>query len=109
MNWTLELTEQALRDLKRLKEPARGHAVKAMRKVAQNPLPASEGGYGKPLGNRNSASLTGYMKIKLRGDGIRIVYRLECVEGKMVVIVIEVRDDDYVYEEAARRIRNGLA
>ncbi len=42
---------------------------------------------------------------KARKDGVRIVYRLARIEETMVIIVVGVRDGDYVYEEAARRIR----
>lgn len=49
-------------------------------------------------------NLTGLLKIKLRGDGIRVVYRLERRERAMTIIVVGIRDDDAVYGEAAKRI-----
>lgn len=71
-------------------------------------MTASEGGYGKPLGHRRDGNLTGYLKIKLRGDGLRVVYRLERAGRVMTVVVVSVRDDDAVYREAARRIGTGI-
>lgn len=76
----------------------------ALEKVSTNPLPVTEGGYGKPLGNKRRHNLTGLFKVKLRGDGIRIVYRLERAEHEMTIIVVSVRGDNAVYEEAAKRI-----
>ena len=102
--WVDEYTKDALRDLERLGEPRRTRAKKAIAKVLRNPLPMSEGGYGKPLGNKRGANLTGLYKIKLRGDGIRVVYALERRAHLMIVIVISVRGDDEVYRQASRRI-----
>ena len=39
-------------------------------------IPANEGGYGKPLGNKHGNGLTSLCKIKLRKEGIRVVYAL---------------------------------
>lgn len=79
--------------------------VKAIDKVSANPLPQAEGGYGKPLGNHNKANLTGYMKIKLKDLGLRVVYGLVRENNVMKIIVISVRADEEVYLEAASRIR----
>lgn len=65
-----------LKDLKRLDGSQRKHVFKAIERIRTNPLPQNEGGFGKPLGNKAGTDLTGFMKIKLRGSGIRIVYRL---------------------------------
>ena len=105
MPWRDEYTAEAKADLERLGEPRTTRVKKAIAKVLRNPLPFREGGYGKPLGNRNDNNPTGLLKVKLRGDGIRIVYRLERSEHAMRIIVISVRDDSAVYKEAARRIR----
>lgn len=75
--------------------------LKAIRKVSQNPAPKSEGGYGKPLGG----NLTGYLKIKLRSSGIRIVYEYIRRDSGMDIVVIALREDDAVYEMAVRRLR----
>ncbi|KFI93219.1 Cytotoxic translational repressor of toxin-antitoxin stability system [Bifidobacterium saguini DSM 23967] len=102
--WHVEYTRAAAKDIRRLHEPVKSHVYQALAKVSSNPLPFTEGGYGKPLGNKAGNNLTGLLKVKLRGDGIRIVYRLERVEQTMLVIVVSVRDDNAVYDEAARRI-----
>ena len=43
------------------------------------------------------------MKVKLKSDGIRIVYKLERAEHAMRIVVIGVRSDDVVYREAQKR------
>lgn len=47
--------------------------------------------------------MTGFMKIKLRGSGIRIVYRLIKIKGKMAIVVVGAREDMEVYRTAQRR------
>lgn len=65
------------RDVKYLPEALRkldGSQKILIQKVCQNPLPENEGGYGKLLGNKNNTNLSGFLKVKLRGAGLRIVY-----------------------------------
>ena len=76
---------------------------KAIRKVKENPLPQSEGGYGKPLGHKRDLNLTNLLKIKLRGEGIRVVYKLIWSDSQMLIIVIGIREDEEVYEIASSR------
>lgn len=102
--WVVKITAEARKDIVSLGNPRANHVKKALVKVSTNPLPSNEGGYGKPLGNKNGVNLTGLYKVKLRGDGIRIVYRLERSEKEMIVVVVGIRDDSHIYEEAARRI-----
>ena len=45
------------------------------RQGQRNPLPSSQGGYGKPLRNANRAHLAGLCKIKFRDLGIGVVYK----------------------------------
>lgn len=72
-------------------------------------LPASEGGYGKPLGNKGGINLSGFLKIKLRDLGIRVVYKLVRTETQILIIIIGARVDDEVYEAAKDRIeKHGL-
>ncbi|KFI58582.1 type II toxin-antitoxin system RelE family toxin [Bifidobacterium cuniculi] len=97
MSWTVRYLRQAERDVSRLREPTKSHVFKAIEKVAQNPLPQAEGGCGKPLGDKRGNNLTGLMKVKLHGDGIRIVYQLQRSERGMTVIVVGVRDDEAAY------------
>jgi mRNA interferase RelE/StbE len=105
MAWNVAFTKSAQKDIAKLREPAKGHVRAMLSKVAENPLPFSEGGYGKPLGHKRDGNLTGYFKVKLRGDGLRAVYRLERTAHQMTVIVVSVRDDNAVYKEAVRRIK----
>ena len=77
--------------------------LKAIRKVAQNPLPVNEGGYGKPLGNKGRTKLSGLLKVKLRDAGIRIVYKLIRTRTEMLIVVIGARSDDEVYQIADKR------
>lgn len=104
--WEIVYIEAAVKDLQDLDGPVRKQVLRAIEKVAQNPQPKSEGGYGNPLGNRNGLNLTGYMKIKLRDAGIRVVYRIEEVNGVMRIIIIGARSDDEVYRLAMQRIQN---
>ena len=103
MSWSVELLEEAKKDLKRLDRDVQTQVVKGIKKVAQNPVSIHEGGYGKPLGNKNNTDLTGLFKIKYRDLGIRVVYRLEYTETMMKIIVISARTDEQVYKEALRR------
>ncbi len=103
MKWTLKYLPEAAKDFKNLAGNQRLMVAKAIDKVLENPLPTQEGGYGKPLGNKHGNDLSGLLKIKLRGAGIRVVYKLIRTESEMLVIVIGVRADDEVYEIAERR------
>ena len=75
-----------------------------VRRVRQNPLPNSEGGYGKPLGNKNNVNLTGCLKIKIKHPPIRIVYKLYREKKEMLIIAISDREDSEVYELASHRL-----
>ena len=101
--WELSFLPEAREDLRALDGSQRLRVVKAIAKVQSNPLPSSEGGYGKPLGNKRLSQLSGLMKVKLKSDGIRIVYKLERIEHAMRIVVIGVRSDDAVYREAQKR------
>lgn len=65
--------------------------------------PQREGGYGKPLGNKGGRNLTGLLKVKLRGAGLRIVYALERRDEEMVIVIVGARADNEVYDIAAER------
>ncbi len=104
MSWEILYTDEAYGDLLGLDGSQRRSVLKAIGKVSQNPLPASEGGYGKSLGNKHGVNLTGLCKIKLLREGIRVVYALVRTETTMKIIVIAARADDEVYEIAAQRI-----
>lgn len=80
--------------------------IKAIKKVSENPLSNTDGGYGKPLGNHISSKLVGYMKIKLLKLGLRVIYGIVKEENIMRIIIISVRDDETVYKVAQKRINN---
>lgn len=103
MTWCIEFLEEAEKDLKKLDHSTQIQVLKGIQKVSQNPVPAEEGGYGKPLGNKSGTNLTNLMKIKFRDIGIRVVYKVERVNGVMKIIVISARTDEQVYKEAAKR------
>ncbi|MCL2049665.1 MAG: type II toxin-antitoxin system RelE/ParE family toxin [Defluviitaleaceae bacterium] len=102
--WEVVYTYEAKKDCASLDPAALNQVDKAIRKVSQNPLPQSEGGYGKPLGNKNSNNLTGLLKIKLLKLGIRVVYKLVRTDEAMKIIVVAARADNEVYAIAAKRI-----
>lgn len=93
MNWNVNYLPEALEDLRRLDGSQRILIRKAIQKISQNPLPETEGGYGKLLGNKNNINLSGFLKIKLRGAGLRIVYQFIRQDDDMLVIVIGARED----------------
>ena len=103
MSWTVKYLEEAQEDLKRLDKTARIQVINGIRKVLHNPLPASEGGYGKSLGNKREMKLAGFCKIKFSSLGIRVVYKLIREENNMLIVVVSVRADEEVYKEAAKR------
>lgn len=103
MIWNITFLEEALEDLKKLDGSVRIQVLKGLRKVSQNPLLASQGGYGKPLGHRNGTNLTNLLKIKFRDLGIRVVYKVEITNSVMNIIIISTRTDEQVYEEAQNR------
>ena len=103
MTWQVEFLEEAKKDMTRLDHSVQVQVFKGIRKVAQNPLSADEGGYGKPLGNKSGNDLTNLFKIKFRDLGIRVVYKMEIVDAIMKIIVVSARTDEQVYKEAAKR------
>lgn len=97
MSYQINFLSEAIDDMKKLDNSFRPQAAKGIQKVSQNPVSVYRGGYGKPLGNRNGANLSGLYKIKFRGTGIRVVYSLEEYDGIMNIIVVSVRADNQVY------------
>ena len=104
MSWDVKYLPEALEDLRKLDGSQKILIRKAIQKVCRNPLPENEGGYGKLLGNKNNNNLSGFLKIKLRGAGLRIVYHLIRCDDDILVIVIGAREDDEVYEIVQKRI-----
>ena len=103
MTWSIEFLEEAAKAMKKLDHSAQIQVLKGITKVSKNPLPVEEGGYGKPLENKSGTNLTNLLKIKFRDLGIRVVYKVERVDGVMKIIVVSARTDEQVYKEAAKR------
>ena len=103
MIWSVKYLPEAEKDLRSLAHTQQMTVRKAIEKVKTNPLPQSEGGYGKPLGNKRGANLTNFLKIKLRGEGLRIVYKLIQKDGYMLIVVVGIREDEEVYAIAQKR------
>jgi len=98
----IEYSAEAKEDLRKLDGSKRKQVLKAIQKVSENPMPTTEGGLGKPLGNKNNRNLTGLLKIKI--SDVRVVYTLQKIEEVMYVIVIAAREDSGVYDIAKSRI-----
>ena len=62
----------------------------------------TEGGYGQWLGNKQGINLSGFLKVKLRGAGLHIVYTLKCENEKILIIIIGAREDEKVCELAEK-------
>lgn len=105
MTWSIEFLEEAQRDLEKLDHSVQLQVIKGIQKVSQNPLPVQEGGYGKPLGHKNGDNLTNLLKIKFRNLGIRVVYKVEQVDGIMKIIIVSARTNEQVYKDAVKRRR----
>lgn len=109
MIWKLSYLPEVDKDFNKIGKTEEIMVRKAISKTLQNPLPMSEGGYGKPLGNRGGSDPRGLLKIKLKRIGIRVVYKVVRTETEMLVIVVGAREDDEVYSIAqARADKYGL-
>ena len=105
MNWEIKYLPEAEKDFRSLARNQQATVLKAIKKVKENPLSQSDGGYGKPLGHKRGRNLTNFLNIKLRGEGIRVVYKLIRTDTIMLVVVIGIREDEEVYEIASRRAK----
>ncbi|MDR1796410.1 MAG: type II toxin-antitoxin system RelE/ParE family toxin [Clostridiales Family XIII bacterium] len=103
MSWKVAFLPEVADDIKRIDGSIVAQIRKGIEKVAENPLPKSEGGYGEPLGHIGGTNLTGLYKIKFRGIGQRVVYALKRTETEMFVVVIGMREDNEAYREAGLR------
>jgi mRNA interferase RelE/StbE len=103
VEFSIEYLAEAQDELDKLDGSVRIVVLKAIDKVSKNPLPESEGGYGKALGNTRVANLAGLLRIKLKSNGIRIIYQLERVDKRMKIVIIGMRSDDAVYRMAQKR------
>lgn len=105
MNWEVRYLPEVLDDFRALDGSQRILVKKAIEKVSTNPLPDTEDGYGKRLRSKDHTQLAGFLKVKLRGAGLRILYQLVREKDSMVLVVIGAREDDEVYHIAHKRIQ----
>lgn len=103
MTWELVYLPEAQADLDALDNSIRQPVIKGIKKVQKNPVSKEDGGYGTPLGNKDGNNLTGLFKIKFLKYGIRVVYKLECQNNIMKIIVVSARAENKVYDEAGNR------
>jgi len=101
--WNIKFCPESIKDMKKLDNSLKKQVLVGIRKVSKNPLPQSEGGYGKALGNIQGTELTGFFKIKYRGIGIRVVYTLVKQDEIMNIIVVSIREDSESYKKAQKR------
>lgn len=62
MNWQVEWLDEAKKDMRKLGKAEQIQVLKGIEKVRTNPLPTSQGGYGKPLRNAERTKLPGFAK-----------------------------------------------
>lgn len=103
--WDVKYLPEALDDLDELDGSQRKLVLKSIEKVRKNPLSQQESGYGKLLGKKGNTDLTGFLKIKLRASGLRLVYKVIKQEDRMLIVVIGAREDEEVYSIAEKRIK----
>ena len=53
---------EAKEDLKDFDNSVKKRLYKSILRVAENPLPKQQGGYGELLGNKHGINLTGFLK-----------------------------------------------
>ena len=105
----VSFTSEAVDDFLELDGSQRKQVLNGIIKVAKDPRPNTEGGYGKPLENQSGTKLAGFNKLVFTKLGIRCVYR--CIYDDptigMRIIIISARAESKVYKEAAQRIDAG--
>jgi mRNA interferase RelE/StbE len=62
--WVIEFSDAAKKDRAHLDNAQRRQVNAAIYKVAKNPLPKSEGGYGEPLGNKHGHNIKPFITSK---------------------------------------------
>lgn len=109
MKWKLRFLPEVRKDFRKLDESQRQRVSKAIDRTQTNPLPHSEGGYGIELGHKGGINLLNCLEIKLRGEGLRVIYKLMRTDTEMLVIIVGVREDEEVYNDAQERLtQHGL-
>lgn len=99
----VRFTLDAVDDIVRLDSSVQPRVLKKILHLEKNPEA------GQPLGTRGRTQLATFRKLVVGNRDWRIVYRIEGMDGDLVVIwVVANREDDAVYQEAANRL-HGMA
>ncbi|PST47639.1 addiction module toxin RelE [Bifidobacterium callitrichos] len=107
--WKRLYLPEAEKDIARFDPSVQSQIIRGIVRASENPLPDSEGGYGKPLRNGSKTKLAGLCKLKFERINVRVVYKPVRTEQEMLVIVVGVRTDDEVYRIAdTRRKKHGI-
>jgi len=100
----VELTDDALEDLRDLDGSARKIILKALKKLETAPDQ-----YGQPLGSLPTGNLTGFRKLVVGRKAYRVIYWVrEDESGEVDIVVVWViaeRADDLAYQLAVGRLR----
>ena len=104
MSWNIRYLDEVDGDFKKLDGSQKIKVRKAIKRTLTNPLPRSQGGYGIELGHKGGINLAKCLEIKLRGEGLRVIYKLIHTDTEMLVIIVGVREDEKVYNDAQERI-----
>ena len=91
MSWKLRFLPEVKKDFRKLDGSQKQRVSKAIDRTLQNPLPRSEGGYGIELGHKGGINLANCLEIKLRGEGLRVIYKLIQTDTEMLVIIVGLR------------------
>lgn len=94
-NYSVDFDLKAVEDLGRLSKTANNQFIKKVKSLRENPHIEA---------NRLHGNLKHFYKIKLLKEGIRGVYQVDEENKRICVIIVEKREDDYVYKEAENRI-----
>lgn len=76
---------------------------KAIKKVQENLLSNKEEDYVKHFEHKHGRNFTGYLKIKLLNEEIRVIYKLVRTESKTLIIVIGIREDEDIHKIEQKR------
>ena len=96
----VELTDDAIEDIRDLDGSARKIVLKALKKLEQEPDQR-----GLPLGNNPRGNLTGLRKLVIGDRDYRAVYRVDDNGEVVIVIVVARRADQEVYDLAIARLQ----
>ncbi len=103
MNWQVELTKFALKQLQDIKDNrVRNNLFERIEELAKDPE-----NQGKPLRNE----LSGLRSVRAIGQRYRIVFRVEREQVIVIVVALGIRKDgdrSDIYQIAARLMRSGF-